>query len=244
MVQNMVNKSLLNKNFIDIVPGLTIRIPTVGEVLDKEDIYSNIVSLTTAVPYQYMVFLADMGIDFTTITDYDLFLMLFPVYQKEDLSILFGDLDLSDFYRTKNPQNDTWILYSPQNDLIIDELVYHLLSNAILAINQTEKIHRKMGNEKAKECAIEKARRKLERQARRRKKEESQFEKLVVAMVNRSDFKYDYDTVMDLSIYRFYRSVKQIQQNIAFENTMTGVYSGTIDTSKMTDKSSLSWIAK
>ena len=63
-------------------------------------------------------------------------------------------------------------------------------------------------------------------------------------MVNRSDFKYDYDTVMNLSIYRFYKSVKQIQQNIAFENTMTGVYSGTIDTSKMTDKSSLSWIAK
>lgn len=240
----MANKSLLNKKTIDIVSGLTIRIPTVGEVLDHEDIYSNIVSLTTAVPYQYMVLLDDMGIDFTTITDYDLFLMLFPVYQKENLSILFGDLDLSDFYRTKNPQNDTWILYSPQNDLIIDELVYHLLSNAILAINQTEKIHRKMGNEKAKEWAIKKARQKLERRARRRQKEESQFEKLIVAMVNRSDFKYDYDTVMNLSIYRFYKSVKQIQQNIAFENTMTGVYSGTIDTSKMTDKSSLSWIAK
>lgn len=241
----MASNSLLNVSSVEIIPGLTIRIPTVGEILNNEDTYSNIVSLTTATPYQYMVFLDDIGIDFTTITDYDLFLLLFSFYQKEDLSIVFGDLDLSDFYKTKNPENDTWVLYSPKNDLIIDELIYTLLSNAILQINQTEKNHRKMGNEIAKKEAIRKARIKLEHRARRKRhKNNSQFEKLVVAMVNRPDFKYNYETVMNLSIYRFYMSVNQIQQNITFENTMNGVYSGTVDISKIADKSCLSWIAK
>ena len=242
----MASNSFLNVSSVEIIPGLTIRIPTVGEVLNNENTYSNIVSLTTAVPYQYMVFLDDIGIDFTTITDYDLFLLLFPFYQNEDFSIVFEDLDMSDFYKTKNPQNDTWILYSPKYDLIIDELAYMLLSNAMLKINQTEKIPNKMGNEKAKEYALERERKKLLRRARRRKnkQEESQFEKIVVAMVNREDFKYNYETVMDLSIYRFYKSVNQIQQNITFENTMNGVYSGTVDTSKIADKSCLSWIAK
>ena len=242
----MENKSLLCLDSVEIIPGIKIRIPTVREVLNDEDTYSNIVSLTTAVPYQYMVFLDDIGIDFTTITDYDLFLLLFPVYQKEDLSIVFGDLDLKNFVRTTNPQNGTLILYNPMNNLIIDELVYNLISNTMLKINQTEKIRNKMGNEKAKEYALERERKKLLRRARRRKNkpEESQFEKLVVAMVNRKDFKYNYETVMDLSIYRFYKSVNQIQQNITFENTMSGVYSGTIDTTKIADKSCLSWIAK
>lgn len=242
----MENKSLLCSDSVEIIPGIKIRIPTVREVLNDEDTYSNIVSLTTAVPYQYMVFLDDIGIDFTTITDYDLFLLLFPVYQKEDLSIVFGDLDLKNFVRTTNPQNGTLILYNPMNNLIIDELVYNLISNTMLKINQTEKIRNKMGNEKAKEYALERERKKLLRRARRRKNkpEESQFEKLVVAMVNRKDFKYNYETVMDLSIYRFYKSVNQIQQNITFENTMSGVYSGTIDTTKIADKSCLSWIAK
>lgn len=242
----MENKSLLCSDSVEIIPGIKIRIPTVREVLNDEDTYSNIVSLTTAVPYQYMVFLDDIGIDFTTITDYDLFLLLFPVYQKEDLSIVFGDLDLKNFVRTTNPQNGALILYNPMNNLIIDELVYNLISNTMLKINQTEKIRNKMGNEKAKEYALERERKKLLRRARRRKNkpEESQFEKLVVAMVNRKDFKYNYETVMDLSIYRFYKSVNQIQQNITFENTMSGVYSGTIDTTKIADKSCLSWIAK
>lgn len=72
--------------------------------------------------------------------------------------------------------------------------------------------------------------------------EESEFERLVIALVNENKFKYDYTSVRDLSIYNFYQSFKQIQQKINYDNVMRGVYAGTIDTSKMTDKSCLSWI--
>ena len=47
---------------------------------------------------------------------------------------------------------------------------------------------------------------------------------------------------MDLSIYRFNQSLKQIQHKIAFDNTMTGVYAGTVDTSKLSNKDYLTWI--
>ncbi len=49
---------------------------------------------------------------------------------------------------------------------------------------------------------------------------------------------------MNLSIYRFNQSFRQIQQKINFDNTMIGVYAGTVDTSKMSSKESLSWIIK
>ena len=79
-------KSLLKLSSIDIVPKLSVRIPTVGEILEDEDSYYNITSSLTASPFQYMVQLDDMGIDYTTITDYELFMMLFPMYAKSDLS--------------------------------------------------------------------------------------------------------------------------------------------------------------
>lgn len=90
-------KSLLKASSLEIAgTKLTIRIPTVGEILEDELAYYSMVSSLTASPFQYMVQLDDMGIDYTAVTDYDLFQMLFPAYAKSDLSILFGDSDLSD----------------------------------------------------------------------------------------------------------------------------------------------------
>ena len=88
---------------------------------------------------------------------------------------------------------------------------------------------------------LEKERRKQKRNAK--KAYEPYLEKLVIALVNTSEFPYDYNSCMDLSIYRFNQSFKQIQQKITFDNTMIGVYAGTIDTSKLSNKDALSWIA-
>ena len=242
MVWNMENKkSLLNATSVDIVPNLSIRIPTVGEILEDEDKYYGIVSSLTATPFQYMVQLDDMGIDFTTITDYQLFMMLFPMYAKSDLSLLFSDLDTSDFGIYINQQDNSQVIYSPNNNIIIDELIYNDLADTIRKINLFEKVKSKPGNESARKYLLEKERKKQKRNAKKPK--EPYLEKLVIALVNTSEFPYNYETCMDLSIYKFNQSFKQIQQKITFDNTMIGVYAGTVDTSKMTNKDALSWIS-
>ena len=234
-------KSLLNATSVDIVPNLSIRIPTVGEILEDEDKYYEIVSSLTATPFQYMVQLDDMGIDYTQITDYQLFMMLFPMYAKSDLSLLFSDLDTSDFGIYINQQDNSQVIYSPNNNIIIDELIYNDLADTIRKINLFEKVKSKPGNESARKYLLEKERKKQKRNAKKPK--EPYLEKLVIALVNTSEFPYNYETCMDLSIYKFNQSFKQIQQKITFDNTMIGVYAGTVDTSKMTNKDSLSWIS-
>ena len=234
-------KSLLNATSVDIVPNLSIRIPTVGEILEDEEHYYNLVSSLTATPFQYMVQLDDMGIDFTTITDYKLFMMLFPMYAKSDLSLLFSDLDTSDFGIYINQQDNSQVIYSPNNNIIIDELIYNDLADTIRKINLFEKVKSKPGNESARKYLLEKERKKQKRNAKKPK--EPYLEKLVIALVNTSEFPYNYETCMDLSIYKFNQSFKQIQQKITFDNTMIGVYAGTVDTSKMTNKDALSWIS-
>ena len=233
-------KSLLNSTSVDIVPNLSVRIPTVGEILEDEDIYYGIVSSLTASPFQYMVQLDDMGIDYTQITDYQLFMMLFPMYAQSDLSLIFGDLDTSDFNVYINQDDDSQVIYSPSNNIVIDELVYNDLSDMIRKINLFEKVKSKPGNESARKYLLEKERKKQKRNAK--KPRFPYLEKMVIALVNTSEFPYNYETCMDLSIYKFNQSLQQIQRKIAFDNTMVGVYAGTVDTSKMADKDALSWI--
>ena len=233
-------KCLLNATSVEIVPNLFLRIPTVGEILEDEDRYYGIVSSLTASPFQYMVQLDDMGIDYTQITDYQLFMMLFPMYAQSDLSLIFGDLDTSDFNVYINQDDDSQVIYSPSNNIVIDELVYNDLSDMMRKINLFEKVKSKPGNESARKYLLEKERKKQKRNAK--KPRFPYLEKMVIALVNTSEFPYNYETCMDLSIYKFNQSLQQIQRKIAFDNTMVGVYAGTVDTSKMTDKDALSWI--
>ena len=233
-------KCLLNATSVEIVPNLFLRIPTVGEILEDEDKYYGIVSSLTATPFQYMVQLDDMGIDYTQITDYQLFMMLFPMYAQSDLSLIFGDLDTSDFNVYINQDDDSQVIYSPSNNIIIDELVYNDLSDMMRKINLFEKVKSKPGNESARKYLLEKERKKQKRNAK--KPRFPYLEKMVIALVNTSEFPYNYETCMDLSIYKFNQSLQQIQRKIAFDNTMVGVYAGTVDTSKMADKDALSWI--
>lgn len=234
-------KSFLNLSSIDIPDTkLSIRIPTVGEILEDEFTYYSIVSSLTASPFQYMVQLDDMGIDFTKVSDYELFKMLFLIYTKSDLSIIFGNLDVSDFDAYKGKNNDTFI-YSPNNNIEINEKVYNDLVDTIRKINLLEKVKYKPGNESARKYLLEKERKKQKRNAK--KKQEPYLEKLVIALVNTSEFPYDYDSCMNLSIYRFNQSFKQIQHKIAFDNTMVGIYAGTVDTSKLSNKDILSWVS-
>lgn len=233
-------KSLLKLSSVDILPNLSVRIPTVGEILEDEQHYYNLISSIAATPFQYMVQLDDIGLDFTQVTDYQLFMMLFPSFARSDMSILFGDMDWSDISVGSNPKNGAPILRSEKNDIVIDEFTYSQIVDCIRKINNLEKENRKPGNDEAKAFRIKLERKKQKRNAQR--PYEPYLEKLVVALVNRPEFKYNYEQVDNLTIYQFNQSFKQIRTSINFDKTMIGVYAGTVDTSKLKDRSCLSWI--
>ena len=71
-------RSYLYADKVDINDRIYIRIPSVGEVMSDEEGYYALVQILTAMPIDLMCQLDDYGIDFTTIDDYELFLLLFP----------------------------------------------------------------------------------------------------------------------------------------------------------------------
>lgn len=232
--------NLLYKREYQISKGVSVVVPTVGEVTEQEDAYYDLVHLLTAMPIDFMVQLDDIHIDFTTITDYDLFLMLFPGICGKDTHMVFGDLDLSRFERCVNTETGMEVLYDRENDILIDRVVYTQIANLLRKLHHLEKNNKKPGNEEAKEYLLRRAREKAQRR-KKRGSDESQLEQLITAMVNTEQFKYDYEGTRELSIYQFNESVRQIMKKVDYDNRMYGVYAGTVDPKKLS-QDELNWL--
>lgn len=238
----MDSRSLLLQTQVDLAPGIAIRIPTVGEILQNERLYYQTTYSLTATPFQNMVQLDDLGIDFTTISEWQLFIQTFLAYVHSGdlLDYVFADLQTQGFGIYQDPQTAALYLSNPDTGVQIHESTYLQIVELIRKINLYEHITARPANETARQYLIEKERKRLKRLAK--KPPEPYLEQMVIALVNTAEFPYDYESCMHLSIYAFNQSFKQIQHKINYDNTMIGIYAGTLNARDMKDKSALSWI--
>lgn len=235
----MSTLNLLYKREYPINNSIRVVIPTVGEIIDNEDAYFGLVSVLTSMPIDMMVGLDDAGIDFTSINEYELFLLLFSVFKTQDTRLIFGDLDLSKFEMSINEQNGNVILIDKNTDIVIDRAIHGQIANVLRKIHHLEKNNRKPANEEAKKYMIERARAKQSR--KRNHKEDSQLESLIIAMVNAEQYKYDFEGTRELSIYQFNESVQQVIKKVDYNNKMYGIYTGTIH-AKDLSPNDLNWL--
>lgn len=227
----MSTVNLLYKTELPVNDHIQIRIPKVGEILEDEDAYYGLVSMLTAMPIDYMVQLDDIGVDFTTINEYELFLTLFHAMRELDTSLIFGDLDLSAFVPSVNPQNSMIVLRSKATGAVIDRAIHGKIAEALRKIHALEQNNRKPGNKEARDYMISRAREKIRR--RKGRTRHSNLEESIVALVNTEQFPYNFQTVLDLTIYQFNESVRQIIKKIDYDNRMHGVYAGTVNAKEL-----------
>ena len=235
----MSTLNLLYRKQYRINDDIRVVIPTVGEIIDNEDTYYGLVSLLTSSPFDLMVQLDDAGIDFTEINDYELFLMLFPSMQSQDTSLIFGDLNLSDFGIATNNQNGEVVLWNQKTDVVIDRAIHGKIAYVLRKILHLEKNRKKPANGEVKKYLIQRARDKQRRQKNR--VEDSYLESLIIAMVNAEQYKYDFEGTRELSIYQFNESVRQVVQKVDYQNKMFGVYTGNIN-AKDLSQDDLNWL--
>lgn len=232
--------SILYADRIPINDFISVRIPTVGEVFDDEDNYYGLAYTITATPYDMMAQLDDVGIDFTTIDDWELFLLSFSTIRQSDTSLLFGDLDFTNFVPSVNVQNGTIILRDSDTGIEIDKLLHVKICEAIRKIHGWERTNKRPGNAEAKDYLLKKAHKAMRRRAR--EKQQSHIEDLIVSLVNTEQFSYTYETVRNISVYQFNRSVIQIVNKINYDNRMRGIYAGTLSAKELKPEDML-WLA-
>jgi hypothetical protein len=236
----MPTRNLLYAREYKINEHISIQIPTLGEILDNEDDYYSMIYSITATPYDMMVQLDDLGIDFTTITDFELFLVVFQMLRMQDTTLVFGGLDLKEFVVDIHPQNKKMILIDKEHNIVIDDWIHNSICEALRRIHGLKRNNKKPANGEAKRYMLERARKKLKR--RQGKVQESALEELIIALVNTEQFSYTYESVRNMSIYQFNESLHQIAHKINFDNIMRGVYAGTVSAKDLNPKE-LNWLS-
>lgn len=241
----MAIQNLLYADSIEIDDKIKVSIPTIGEILDNEEDYYTIVSICTAMPIDYMVLLDELGFDFTEVTEYELFLLLFPCVQnickksEEKSNLFLRGTDVSKFVLGRDEEKDEYVYVDTESEIVIDKNMHTRIASAIRYIHGIKKDIRKPANKEAKEYMLDIAKRKAKRKTL--KKDKSQIEELIVSMVNSPEFKYDFTSVRQLTIYQFNESVRQVIKRVNYNNYMYGIYSGNIS-SKDVKTSDLNWL--
>ena len=236
----MTTLNLLYKKSIPITSDISIVVPTVGEILDNEDEHNDIISSLTAMPIDMMVQLDDVGIDFSEINAYDLFILMFRSLKNMDTKLVFGDLDLTKFDVIRDDKTRKFRVECKQTGVVIDRAIHTTIASTIRKIYHLEQNRRRPANQEAKEYMIHRAREKMAR--RKNRQEISRLESLIIAMVNTEQFKYNYEQVGDLTIYQFNESVYQIIHKVDCEHKLNAVYAGTLSPSDLS-QDELNWLS-
>lgn len=217
---------------------ISVKIPTVGEVLANEDGYYEMVSLITAMPIDMMAQLEDIGVDFEQINAYQLFLIIFQVLCTMDTSLIFGDLDLTKYKIVVSPDTGDMVLRNQETGGLIDSKTHAQIATVLRTLHHLEKNTKRPANKEARDYLMRKARKKMKR---RRKSDSSALEQEIIALVNTEQFSYKFEEVPYMTIYQFNESLRQIVRKIEFDNKMHGIYAGTIDAKKVSSEE-LNWL--
>ena len=199
----------------------------------------------TATPQSMKVQLWDMGIDYTTITAFELFYsILYKLYPQEKTSILFGDLDFTKFQIMRRKDDDSILLYQviDGESVIIDEFTYNVITDYIRQVHIIHKDEQLPANETTKMILIEDALEEIE--LNKNKEYHSQLKNLISSMINSEGFKYNHTQVWDMKINAFMDSVKRISKIKNAELLLQSGYSGFGINLKNINQKQLDWLGE
>lgn len=254
-LREMYEPSLMMGEDFKVNDNITIRMPTVGDIIRYgEKKYFGLVYLFCSTSSDYKAQLDSVGVDWQTISDFDMFRQLFIANKNQDMSILlegvskkgfFGDergtLNTKDFAMARDNNTGEIVLKNKKTGVVIDRLAYDLISEYLCAVHGIEKHTEKAANKTTYKALIEEAKDKMEEQALH--PYEPHFAELALSMACSPGFKADYFGAMEYPISVFMNHVRKVQQIKNFDNTMHGVYAGTVEFGKI-PKAQLDWMSR
>ena len=229
---------------IYVKKGIVIHQPNLDEICEYgEREYWSLVNTLTSVGADMKFQLYDMGIDYTQVNDFELFhSLLTQSLSQKKTSILFGDLDFTNFNLFKKNGSEDIVMYDSENDIEIDEYTYLVIADVLRKMHGLKRNDKIPANESTKMILIEDDREDYERNKTR--EYHSQMKNMVSAMINCEGFKYNHSEVWNMKISAFMDSVKRISKIKNASLLLQSGYSGFgIDLKKVSDKQ-LDWLGE
>lgn len=227
--------------------GVKIKCPTLGDICDYgESEYLSMISIFTATTIDRCAQLDDMGIDYTQITNFQMFAVFAMMLSnkkeegKIDASPLFGDLDFSTFLHV---ECDGEFCMINREGIKFTENTYEIMAAYIRKMHGIPKPqYETVKNEFAKRQLIIDARNDAEFQRKLLsfRGQHSTYQPYISALVNHPNFKYRWDDVWSMKVYAFFDSLKRISIIDNANHLYQGLYSGCVDYKKV--KKDLDWL--
>ena len=240
-MSNMFDVDQLQLYFGDdyiINDKIKIKQPTIGEIVDfGEAQYFSVVHTLTAIPSDMKSQLWDIGLDWTEIEDFELFIMLAPTLPVEKTRLLFGDLDFTKLKPYRNKENGDIVLADLESGVKIDKLIYLRIVNYLRKVhNITPKIER-AANKTTKQILIDEDRMKI------RLNQEKPFKSYLLPLISSVKVRMGYtkDYVRNEGFVEFFDDLARLQIINNADHLLAGCYSGMIDTKKI-NKADLNWL--
>lgn len=275
----MINESLrLSKLFLfmgeslDVNHYIKVRHPTLRMIYEEiqpkflaDIIYQNYLATLICDPYDNMVWLDDLGINYQEVTPFDVFYMRMEKDEKRtdpgDLSqisqfeqlfsaqqALSFFLEGDHYFVTAIDDNGRKLLYDtkdPEHKTVITKDDFNCISSFIQMLhNATERTDKiKPQTESARKMLIEDMRDEERRKQKQKKKKEDSdlLGDILNGVLNGGSGNITPENFADLPIYFLTAGLTTIQKQMTLKNIMTGVYTGNIKYSDVTEKQ-LAWM--
>jgi len=219
---------------------IIIYIPTIGDIVKfGERKYYGMIHTLTCIPSDMKSQLFDMGIDYETLSDFELFAMLTRSLTPESTRLVLGDLDLSKFGLYTSSENDELGLYDQESDIVIDKLIYMKIVEYIRRVHNIKPKIEKAANKTTKKILIQLDRDRIQKSQKEPYK--SQLKTLISAMMRYPGFKYKSNELKQCGLYEFMDTVQGAQIYVSSTSLLQGSYSGMIDCSKI-NKKEFNWM--
>lgn len=226
---------------------ITVKQPTIGDILEfGEDKLFASISPFTGNPTTYRVQLWDAGIDWNELSNYDLFLLLYKTLTPDITELVFGGFDFADLeaFRDKTTDQVGLRLVTRDDDgyiisvgeEVINEFSYSVMSEYLRTMFNQHPKNQFAKGKTTKRMIIEKEKREMKQRVIDDKNSSSYLMPLISSCVNHPGFKYKKNELREVGYVEFMDSVKRLgiyEQSTAF---LKGMYSGMMDTSKMSSE--------
>lgn len=229
---------LLRGNDVVLNDVITIHQPTLNDIVDfgEREYFSEAYSFCS-IPSDMKSILDDAGLDFMTVTDWQLFLMLTRSMKFNATSLIIPSVDFRKLQLMQVGETEQIVL-ADDNVVITEEMYNEFIPYVRSQVGYTLK-REKAGNKFTKQILIDEDRAK--RSQKSNKEYESLINSMIISLVNTEEFSYKYDDVYNITFYQLLQSFSQIKKKKSACALYQGSMSGFVDTSKI-NKSSFSWI--
>ena len=212
--------------------------PLVNDIVNYgEAQYFSMVHTLCATPSDMKSQLWDMGLDWTEVEDFELFIMLVQTLSPDKTGILFGDLDFSKLRPFKNNQNGDIVLADKETGLVVDKMIYLRIMSYLRKLHNLKPKIEKAANKMTKKILIEEDRQKSLHA------KDKPFKSYLLPLISAIKVKQGYtkDYVRNMGLYEFFDDIARAQVIDNADHLLNGAYSGMMDLKKV-NKSEFNWM--